>query len=103
LQSHLDKGRLGYALRRVQEILKKLDGHSGRIVSELRDFLTYGIGQLNSNEDTLQATWLADMAELEKLQSLWIHISTIAEVADKIEQSGAPKWASRVRTLVVDT
>lgn len=103
LQSHLDKGRLGYALRRVQEIVKKLDGHSGRIVSELRHFLTSGIGQTNSNEDTLQATWLAHMAELEKLQSFWIHISTIVEVADKIEHSGAPKWASRVRTLLVDS
>lgn len=103
LQFHLDKGRLGYAMRRVQEILRKLDGHSGRIVSELRNFLTYAIGQLNSNEDNLQATWLANMAELEKLQSLWIHIFTIVEVANKIENSGATKWANRVRTLVVDS
>lgn len=103
LQSHLDKGRLGYAMRRVQEILKKLDGHSGSITSELRNFLSYGLGQLNSNEDTLQATWLANIAELEKLQSLWIHISTIVEVADRVEYFGAPKWANRIRTLAIDS
>jgi len=103
LQSHLDKGRLGYAMRRVQEISKKLDGHSGNIVTKLRDFLTYGLGQLNSNEDSLQADWLAKMAELEELQSLWTHISTIAEVADRVEQSGAPKWANRIRTQVVES
>lgn len=103
LQSHLDKGRLGYAIRRVQEILKKLDGHTGTIVNELRDFLTYGLGQLNSNEDILQATWLANMATLEQLQKLWTHISTITEVTERVEQSGAPKWANRLRTQVVDS
>lgn len=103
LQSHLDKGRLGYAMRRVQEISKKLDGHSGNIITKLRKFLSYELGQLNSNEDSLQADWLAKMTALEELQNLWTHISTIAEVADKVELSGAPKWANRIRTQVVDS
>lgn len=103
LQSHLDKRHLGYAMYRRQEILKKLDGHSGAIVNKLRLFLTYSLGQLSLNEDALQANWLANISELEKLENLWIHISTITEITDKVEQSGAPKWANRLRIQAIES
>lgn len=95
LQSHLDKGRLGYALRRVQEIVKKLDGHTGGIVSEIRDVLMGSLGRTDADESVLQTTWLATMSELERLQQLWPHIKVIEEVTDLLEQAGAPKWAQR--------
>lgn len=97
LQSHLDKGRLGYALRRVQEIVKKLDGHTGGIVSEIRDFLMGPLGRPDADESVLQTTWLATMSELERLQQLWPHIKAIEEVTDLLVQAGAPKWARRAR------
>jgi len=102
LQSHLDKGRLGYALRRVQEIAKKLDGHKGGIVNEVRDFLLGPLGRSDADESVLQTTWLATMSELERLQQLWPHIATIEQVTTLLESAGAPKWAQRARTLKVD-
>jgi len=101
LQSHIDKGRLGYALRRMQEIQKKLEGHTGNIVAEIRDLLTFGLGQVNSNEDVLQATWLRCMETLERLDKLWIHISSIEEISEEIEKMGSPKWAHRTRTQII--
>jgi hypothetical protein len=77
LQSHLDNSRLGYALRRVQEIAKKLDGHTGVIVDEIRDFILGPLGRLDAEESALQKTWLALISELERLQKLWPHIVTI--------------------------
>jgi very-short-patch-repair endonuclease len=103
LHSHLDKGRLGYAIRRVAEISKKLDVHSGVITTELRAFLAYGLGQPSLKEDDLRADWLSKMAVLGKLQGLWPHISTIKDTAEKIEQSGAPKWANRIRIQAVES
>lgn len=102
LQSHLDKGRLGYALRRVQEIAKKLDGHSGGIVNEVRDFLLGSLGRSDADESFLQTTWIATISELERLQQLWLHISTIEQVTTLLDSAGAPKWAQRARTLKVD-
>lgn len=102
LQSHLDKGRLGYALRRVQEITKKLDGHTGSIVNEFRDFLLGSLGHPAADESFLQSTWLATMSELERLQQLWPHIATIQQVTTLLENVGAPKWAHRARTLKVE-
>ena len=33
LTAHVDKSRLGYAMQRVQELLRKLEGHSGEMSS----------------------------------------------------------------------
>jgi very-short-patch-repair endonuclease len=102
LQSHLDKGRLGYALRRVQEITKKLDGHTGGIANEVRDFLLGPLGRPDADESVLQTTWLATMSELERLQQLWPHIVTIEQVTALLESAGAPKWAQRAKALKVE-
>jgi hypothetical protein len=50
LQAHVDKGRLAYAMKRVQELVKKLEGHSGGIVDELREFLTESLGRPAADE-----------------------------------------------------
>ncbi len=105
LQSHLDKGRLGYALRRLQEIAKKLESHTGSIVGEIRDFLLGAqapMGRVDADEAVMQSTWLALMAELERLQQLWPHISTIEQVTQLLHRAGAEKWAQRARTLKVE-
>lgn len=102
LQSHLDKGQLGYALRRVQEIANKLDGHTGSVVNEIRDFLLGPLGRPAAEENVLQKTWLAVMSELERLQKLWPHIVTIEEVTALLESACAPKWAHRAKTLKAD-
>jgi hypothetical protein len=67
LQAHVDKGRLAYAMRRVQELVRKLEGHSGGIVEELRSFLTESLGRTSADESVLQTTWLALLAELSRL------------------------------------
>jgi very-short-patch-repair endonuclease len=101
LQLHLDKRRLGYAQRRLQEIAKKLDGHTGSIANEIRDFLLKSLGHPGADESVLQTTWLVTMSELERLQQLWPHIATIEQVTALLETAGAPKWAQRARTLKV--
>jgi very-short-patch-repair endonuclease len=98
LQVHLDKGRLGYAVRRVQEILGKLDGHTGDVVNEVKAILMDVLGALDTDEGELHSQWLAAMSELERLQQLWPNVQTIEEVALLLVQQGAPKWAARVRS-----
>lgn len=99
LKAHVDKGRLGYALRRVQELLTKLDGHSGQVVSELRNFLSTLLGMTSVDETVLHTTWLALQSELSRLTSLRPALEDISRIADKLEASGALKWAHRVRML----
>ena len=98
LHAHVDKGRLAYAMKRVQELVRKLEGHRGGIVSQLRAFLTESLGQPTSDEAELQATWLTLQAELTRLTALLPSLHEIARVTATIEAAGAAKWARRLRT-----
>ena len=98
LQAHVDKGRLAYAMKRLQELIRKLDGHMGSIVDELREFLTYLMGQPAATETDLQARWLALQTELSRLLALLPSLQEIVRVTATIEAAGAPNWANRLRT-----
>lgn len=98
LQAHVDKGRLAYAMKRVQELVRKLEGHRGAIVGQLQAFLTESLGRPAADEAELQATWPALQAELSRLTALLPSLQEISRVTAAIEASGASKWAKRLRT-----
>lgn len=98
LQAHVDKGRLAYAMKRVQELISKLEGHSGGIVEELRFFFTESLGRTTADESVLQTTWLALQAKLSRLTSLKPSLDEIERVTAAVESAGATKWARRLRT-----
>lgn len=50
LQAQVDKGRLAYAMKRMLELVRKLEGHTGKIVEELRLFLSESIGRPAADE-----------------------------------------------------
>lgn len=98
LQAHVDKGRLAYAMKRVLELIRKLDGHTGSIVDELREFFTYLLGQPAATETDLHARWTAMQTELSRLIALLPSMQEISRVTAAIEAAGAPKWANFLRT-----
>lgn len=98
LQAHVDKGRLAYAMKRVQELIRRLDGHSGELVDRLRTFLTQALGQPMADEAELQTTWLALQMELSRLTALVPSLQEISRVTATIEAAGATKWSNRLRT-----
>ena len=98
LKAHIDKGQLAYAIKRVQELVRKLDGHSGGIVEELRDFLADSLGRTPADESVLEATWLSLQAELNRLTVLRPFLEDIARDAETIAKAGANKWVQRIRT-----
>lgn len=98
LQAHVDKGRLAYAMKRVLELIRKLDGHTGSVVDELREFFTYLLGQPTATETDLQRRWMAIGTELSRLTALRPALHEIKRVTAAIETAGAPNWANRLRT-----
>jgi very-short-patch-repair endonuclease len=97
LKAHVDKARLSYAMKRVQELVRKLEGHTGGVVGQLRAFLTESLGRPAADEAELQATWLALQAELSRLTALLPSFQEISRVTDAIEAAGASRWAKRLR------
>jgi very-short-patch-repair endonuclease len=98
LQAHVDKGLLAYAMKRVQELVRTLDGHSGCIVNEMRPFLGEALGRASADESVLQTTWGALLAELTRLTALRADLDEIARVGASIHAAGAINWGARVRT-----
>ena len=98
LRRHIDRSQLAYALRQIQDLLKKLDGCSGPVVDGLRDALTNAVGR-EENEDALLVSWTALLAELRRLTSLRSHWEAIDSVTARVEAAGAPKWSQRLRTM----
>jgi very-short-patch-repair endonuclease/Cdc6-like AAA superfamily ATPase len=98
LQAHVDKGRLAYAMKRVQDLLKKLEGRNGVIVDELRTFLIESLGHSAVDEAALQTTWGTRQSELTRLVSQRPWLDVINRVSSLLEAAGALKWAKRVRT-----
>jgi hypothetical protein len=85
--------------------VRRLEGHKGAIVDELRSFLTeaLGTGEEPNQEMALQSSWLALQAELSRLSGLRPALNEIVRVSGLIESAGAVKWANRVRTQVATT
>ena len=98
LQTHVDKGRLAYALNRVGELVRKLEGHDGAIVDGLKAFLTERVGEQSADENELHKLWLTLQAELTRLSSLRPALNDIERASGLIETAGALKWAKRIRT-----
>lgn len=103
LEAHADKGRLVYAVKRVQELLRKLEGRRGGIVDELASFLSESVGRASGDEGVLQSTWRALTAELYRLVSLRPAFEDIARVAQLVEGAGAELWAIRMCSVRPNT
>lgn len=98
LRVHVDKGRLDYAMNRVGELVRKLENHQGAIVDDLRVFLTASLGHANGDESELHQDWLKLQSELSLISSLRPALDDVARVCSLIESTGAPKWATRLRS-----
>lgn len=103
LHAHLDKGRLKYAMGRVEELVKKLEDKSGAVVNALRLFFSEAIGNEAREEAALRHDWLALHAELTRVNRLRPALDEIGLVSSHIETAGAPHWARRIRTVPAET
>ena len=93
ISHHLTTDRLG-AVWAVRERLQKLlDGKTGRIVDDIRAFLTEVLGNPKIDESAMLVSWSALLAELSRLHGLVDALATVANVTRLISESGAPQYA----------
>lgn len=97
LQAHIDKSHLAYTMKRIGELVRKLEGKSGPIVDALREFLTQRLGQVGADESVLQSLWSVLQSDLVRLNSLRSDLELIERVSAMVETKGAKNWASRIR------
>ncbi len=106
LRHHLMKQRLANVWVNKERIQNVLKGRTGQVVDEIRGFLAGTLGNPKFSDAEMQAKWSALMAELSRVQGLSTHLSTVREICEKVNASGAPKFAELLKqplTGTVDT
>jgi very-short-patch-repair endonuclease len=93
ISHHLTADRLGAVWAVREHLHKPLGGKSGRIVDDIRAFLTDVLGNPRFDEPAMLASWYALQAELSRLHGLAGALATVEKVTRLISESGASRYA----------
>jgi very-short-patch-repair endonuclease len=96
IEHHQGAQQLGETWVSKARLQKALDGRSGRIVEDLRVFLADVLGNPKVDEGGLLGPWAALTAELTRLHRLAPAMQVVADVTQRIAQSGAAQYAQRL-------
>ena len=97
LQHHLNKNRLSNVWATKERFQKVLQGKTGAIVSDLRQFLAEMLGNPSVEDAQMQAQWTALMAELARVQGLSDVLALWLDITERMAENGAPLWAAQCR------
>ena len=103
LRHHLTKNRLANVWAHKERFQKVLEGRTGRIIEDIRQFLAETLGNPRIEDARMQAKWTALMAELSRVLGMGTHLATVREVCDKVEASGAPRYAAVLKQPIAGT
>jgi very-short-patch-repair endonuclease len=97
LLHHVAKCRLGNVWAAKQRMLQTLNGKGGPISDAIRDFISSVLGSPTVVEAEAQNQWSKLMEQLGRIHSVRSLLVTVADVTDRISQSGALQWAAALR------
>lgn len=103
LRHHLTKNRLASVWAAKEQFQKTLDGHAGRVIADIRQFLFELLGNPAIEDARIQAVWSELMVELARVLGLRTRLATVRDVCEKIEASGAPRYAESLRQPLAGT
>ncbi|MEY2394094.1 MAG: hypothetical protein QOF94_439, partial [Acidobacteriaceae bacterium] len=97
LHHHITRNRLAKVWVTKEQFQKVLEGKGGPVINDIRSFLAKSLGNPAVPDAEMQAAWSALMAELSRTLGLGTHLSAVGAICDKIELSGARKYAAALR------
>ena len=98
LDHNLTRNRLASTWQVKDGFLRALVDSNGPITEAIHEFLTNRLGQAEIAETELMSEWTALMTELRQQHSQRPKLQQVEGVTEKIEASGAQKWAHLLRT-----
>jgi very-short-patch-repair endonuclease/phosphopantetheinyl transferase (holo-ACP synthase) len=97
LRHHLTKNRLANVWAAKERFQKVLEGRTGRVIEDIRSFLSETLGNPEIEDARMQAQWSALMSTLSRVLALGTHLTIVRDVCGAIEASGAPQYATSLR------
>jgi very-short-patch-repair endonuclease len=103
LRHHVNRQRL-IGVWAVKESLQRiLQDRTGTVITEIRAFLRDAFGNPAVSDTNMQAAWASLMSELVRINGLRPQLRIVRDVTAKIEESGAPFYAGRLRQPLAGT
>jgi very-short-patch-repair endonuclease len=86
----------------VNEHIQRMQGLTGPVSEELREFLSHDIGNPKVVAKQVSERWQELSRELGRVHGLKPNLECVRRVAGLIRESGAPKWADAVMVSAAD-
>lgn len=90
--------RLGAQRLKLQDLTDKLKQSDGIISEKIRNFIEKVIGNPSYSSDTVIQEWQSFVTELERINNLSTYMQEVEDIAGRISDSGAHKWAEKLKT-----
>ncbi len=103
LGHHLTKNRLANVWAGKERFQKVLEGRTGRVIEDIRRFLSETLGNPEIEDARMQAEWSALMTMLSRVLGMGTHLTAVRDVCDKVEASGAPQYATSLKQPLAGT
>lgn len=97
LRHHVTQSQLSNVWSKREQCETVLADKCGRIVDRMRRFFGNTLGNPEIRIDALRSEWSSILTELRRVHALSEHLNTVRVVCKKIEESGAPEYASLLR------
>jgi len=94
LEASTARIQLSAQRKRIEDFLNKLNGCSGEIVEEFKQFFEGAIGNASVTVEKMLRQWNDLVEKLRRIHDLSDHIMIVESVVGLIQESGAKKWAT---------
>ncbi len=94
---------LGAQRLKLQDLMEKLNESEGIVSEKIKKFITNEIGKPLHSSDRIVQVWQSLITELDRVNKLTPILSEVEEIAQKISDSGAPIWAEKLKTELLET
>jgi len=89
---------LGAQRLKLQDLTDKVKQSDGAISKKIISFIENVIGSPSHSSDTVIQEWQSFIAELDRLNNLSTNLHDVEDIAERITDSWAPKWAGKLKT-----
>ncbi|QIN62612.1 REase [Caballeronia sp. SBC1] len=101
LRQHLSRVELAQATTNLSILREKLAGTRGPVAERLRNFAETRLGDSALTADKAASEYAELVAELRRIEGLFIELEVVRTHSKKIETAGAVRLASRLRSVPV--
>ncbi len=89
---------LGAQRLKLQDLTDKVKQSDGTISQKIISFIENVIGGPSHSSDTVIQEWQSFITELDRLNNLLTDLHDVEDIAERITDSWAPKWAGKLKT-----